>query len=80
MKTAISIDEPLLKKVDALAAEWKLPRSRVFALAAEELVRKHEDEAILEALDKVYGVEDEEERRLVDAHRRSHRQLLKGTW
>lgn len=81
MKTAISIDDSLLEKVDALAAEWRLPRSRVFALAAKELIRKHEDEAILDALNRAYEDDDGAgDELLARARRRSHRRQVEGEW
>ncbi len=80
MKTAISLDEMLQKKVDALAAQWRLPRSRVFAVAAEEFVRKHEDREMLKALDRVYGAEDAPEKVSKEARRQAHRRQVEGTW
>ena len=37
IKTAISLEEPLLQRIDKLARGLGLPRSRVLAQAAEEL-------------------------------------------
>lgn len=80
MKVAISIEENLLKRVDALATEWRMPRSRVFALAAEELILKHENREMLEALDRVYGEESDEDEARKQARRQAHRRQVEGTW
>lgn len=83
VKTAISIEEPLLAKVDELAERMELPRSRVLALAAEEFIRKHESQRLLEALNRAYEDEPEgesEESRVRSHWRRKHRQQAQGEW
>lgn len=81
VKTAISLDKPLLEQVDIVAQEMGVPRSRLFALAVEEYLRRRENEQLVETINKVHGDlddPDEESRQL--AMRRKQRELVKGTW
>jgi hypothetical protein len=54
MKTAISIDADIYREAEAAAALMGLSRSRLYALALEEYLRAHRDEAVTEALDRYY--------------------------
>ena len=55
VKTAISLDDKLLERVDALARETGLSRSRLFALAMSGYLEQYENQRILESLTEVYG-------------------------
>ena len=80
-KTAISLDEELLKKVDALAGELHLSRSGVFAEAVHEYLMRHENHLLFEAINDTYGKEqDGEERQLRRRRQRGHRRLVEGEW
>ena len=81
VKTAISIQKSLFDQVNDLAKELQVPRSRLFALAVEEFIKRYESRKMLELLDEVYGdVSDGDEEALLDGMRRQHRQLLEGQW
>lgn len=82
IKTAISLDEELLRRVDAVARELDEPRSRVLARAAEDFLRARESRQLLARLDRAYGagaaeVRESPEREL---RRARHRELLEGEW
>ena len=80
IKTALSIDESLFEQAEALAEELDVPRSRVFAMALEQFLRKHEGKKLLERIDAVYAdaaMTDEKETSL---RRAKHRELVEGTW
>jgi metal-responsive CopG/Arc/MetJ family transcriptional regulator len=64
MKTAISIDDGLLKEADETARLLGLSRSRLFALAVDDFLRKRRQEQMLLRLNEVYanGAESEEKR------------------
>lgn len=66
LKTAVSIRRDLAEKSDDLARELGVTRSRLYAMALEEFVRKHEDRRLFEQLNEAYadGL-DAEERRLL---------------
>jgi metal-responsive CopG/Arc/MetJ family transcriptional regulator len=62
VKVAVSLPEELFAQVEAVAADLKLPRSRVYANALEEYVRHWENRRLAEQLDAVYagGLTDED--------------------
>jgi hypothetical protein len=66
MKTAISIDEALLQEADETARLMGLSRSRLFALAVVDFLRRQRREQMLLRLNEVYAKGAEPaERRLV---------------
>lgn len=80
-KTAISLDRRLLDRLDAAARELDLPRSRLLARAAEEYLRRHENQRLLTRLNRVYGEDGgEEERALARRRRGAHRRRVEGDW
>lgn len=81
VKTAISLDAPLLKQIDAVAAELRMPRSRLLAEAAREFLLRHQNAKLLDTLNKAHasGPTDEEiEHRR--AWKRQHRRRVEGEW
>ena len=81
VKTAISLDAPLLQQIDAVAAELRMPRSRLLAEAAREFLKRYRNAKLLDALNKAHasGPSDEEiERRR--AWKRQHRRRVEGEW
>lgn len=81
VKTAVSLDEKLLERIDQVADELRLPRSRLLARAAEEFLVEHENRKLLERLNRAYSegpTAEEVELRL--RHRRRHRRLVEGSW
>lgn len=79
IKTAISLDEELLHRIDAVARELDEPRSRVLARAAEDFLRRRESRRLLQRLNLAHADEVREpvEKEL---RRRKHRGLVKGEW
>jgi predicted transcriptional regulator len=55
MKTAISIDDGLLREVDEAARRMGLNRSRLFALAVGDFLQRQRREQTLLRLNKVYA-------------------------
>ena len=55
VKTAISLDEKLFKRVNKLAQEMRVSRSRLFTLAVTDYLKKQENLVILAQLNKAYG-------------------------
>ncbi len=73
---AVSLEASLFDRVDALAREMKVPRSRVFALAVEEYLRRREVQSLLERINAAYGDgPDDEERAFIAASRRRLRRV-----
>ena len=81
VKTAISLASGTFARVDALAREMKVPRSRIFALAVEEFLDRHDARSLMAAIDRAYeGPPDAAEKRWRTAMRGKHRRLVQGEW
>jgi len=81
VKTAISIKEPLFHKLEELADEMEMSRSRLLALALEEFIERHENLRLLETLNAVYADDpQEEELELAAKHAARRREALEDTW
>jgi len=81
VKTAVSLDGSLLERIDDLAEELELPRSRVIARAAEEFLKRRESRRLLEELNEVYADEPTpEEMELQRRMRALHREVVTGEW
>ena len=55
MKTAVSLPEHLFRKADEVAGELGIPRSRLFAIALEQFLVNHRQQAVTERLNAVYS-------------------------
>jgi metal-responsive CopG/Arc/MetJ family transcriptional regulator len=58
MKTAISLPDSLFQAADQFAKQRGVSRSELYATAIEEYLQAHRDEAITQALNRVYGEDD----------------------
>ncbi len=77
LKTAITIERPLLERADALARQLKLPRSRLVSLALEEFIRSQESRDLLRRLDEAHSTgTNASEKRLLGGMRSRHRKLV----
>jgi Arc/MetJ-type ribon-helix-helix transcriptional regulator len=61
MKVAISIPEEILNEVEGLTKEFGCSRSRVFAIAVEELLKRRRTRGLLQALNEAYEDDTPEE-------------------
>ena len=81
VKTAISLQQALFEQVDALAQELQISRSRLFVLAVEAFIQRHQNRQLLEAINEAYGdLPDTEEQALRDRMRQQHRRMVEGQW
>jgi len=55
MKTAISLSDGLFEVAEQTAQYMGIPRSRLFALALEDYLARHNGEMITQKLNEVYG-------------------------
>jgi metal-responsive CopG/Arc/MetJ family transcriptional regulator len=60
MKVAVSVPDRVFEEAELVAKRLRVSRSRVYAQALEEFVRKHRGKSVREALDAVYGKESAE--------------------
>ena len=80
VKTAISLQQSLFERVKQLARDLDVPRSRVFVLALEEFIRRHENRHLLKRINAAYEDSSESEGKRLRQMRRSHRRIVKGEW
>lgn len=81
VKTAISVQEPLFHKIEEVAAELKVTRSRLFAMAVEKFIRDYENQKTLELLNEVYAdVHDEDERVVASMRKQLHKVVDQEEW
>jgi len=79
MKTAISLPDDLFEKVDQLAKDLHLSRSRIFTEAVRDYLARREGEKILRALNGVYSdAETEEETRLRRQRKKHYARTVKA--
>ncbi len=64
VKTAISLEEGLFRQAEELAHELQVSRSRLVALALEQLIHDYETKRLVEKLNEVYATGPDEEERL----------------
>jgi metal-responsive CopG/Arc/MetJ family transcriptional regulator len=81
MKTAISINDELLREADETARLMRLSRSRLFTLAVGEFLKRQRREEMLLRLNEVYanGV-DPADKRLVARIKNKLRPTVKERW
>lgn len=58
MKVAVSIPDPLFRRVERLARRWKMSRSQLYAFALEQIVDLEGDSEITHRLNAVYEGHD----------------------
>ena len=82
VKTAISLEEALFQQAEAIAHKMHVSRSRLFALALEEFIRKYQDQQLLEQINVAYADDalDTEGRATQRSMRRHQRRLVEGEW
>lgn len=79
--TTISIPEPLFEQVETFARKAQISRSRLFILAVQEFIRRHENQGLLEAINAAYDdLPSPEEQDCRHRMQQKHRQLAKGQW
>ena len=81
MKTAISIEDEILREADETARQMGVSRSRLFALAVSDFLQRHRQEQMLVRLNEVYANETEPaEKRLLKGIKAKVRPTVKDRW
>ena len=65
VKTAISLNESLFEKVETLTQELNISRSRLFAIAVQEFIERHETRRMIAAINKVQDEYTDDEDRAI---------------
>ena len=60
VKSAISIEESIFLRMDTLARDLGMPRSRLITMAMSEFLDRHERRKLLEKIDAAYAEPPEE--------------------
>ncbi len=77
VKTAISLDEELLIKVNRLSNDLHVSRSKVFTLAVQDYLKKQENQSLLAQLNEAYeDFPSEEERRISKSMQIKHNEMV----
>lgn len=81
VKTAVSIPNSLFKQTEAIARKMKISRSRLFAIALEDFIKRHKNRDLVEAINRAYdeGL-DADEKTLLRMIRRNQKKLSEGEW
>ncbi len=81
VKTAISIQKSLFEQAEKVARKMNVSRSRLFALALEDYLRRSENRELLEKINAAYEEEpDSTERTLRRKASGTHRRIVRGEW
>lgn len=81
MKTAISIEDGILREADETARQMGLSRSRIFALAVSDFLQRYQQEQMLARLNEVYAKDaGPNEKLLLRGIKAKIRRGLKKTW
>jgi metal-responsive CopG/Arc/MetJ family transcriptional regulator len=57
MKTAVSIPDPVFDAAETVARRLGMSRSELYAKALAEFMRRHRDDEVTQALNRVYGAQ-----------------------
>ena len=66
VKTAISIDSRIFKKVNRLARKLHISRSQFFTQAAKQMIKKDENLELLQKINEAYKGDDDTIRRKIE--------------
>jgi Arc/MetJ family transcription regulator len=81
MKTAISLDGDLLQQADKTAKQMGLSRSRLFALALRDYLRRNQQQQLVEQLNRVYaGKPDLPDKQITRRMKHKFRATIKDRW
>jgi metal-responsive CopG/Arc/MetJ family transcriptional regulator len=80
MKTAISVDDDLIREADRTAHEMGVSRSRLFSLALQRFLRDRRNAALLDELNQVYAGESAPEERTAMKIKSKFRATIKDRW
>ncbi len=81
VKTAISIQKSLFDQAEKIARKMKVSRSRLYALALEDYIRREQNRELLAQINAAYADEpDATETTWRRKTRGTHRRIVRGEW
>ncbi len=78
VKTAISLDEELFDRVNKLAGQLHISRSRLFTIAVQDYLKKLENQSLLALLNDAYSDSPNDEEMKISKSMRSKRRNIIG--
>jgi len=82
VKTAISIREELFEKVNNLAEELHISRSKLFVMAVQDFIKKNDSQSLLAQIDHAF--DDYPDAKEIEIHNKMRRKqalnLEKESW
>lgn len=81
VKTAISLQAHLFQRAGALARDMKLSRSRLFAVALEEFIQRHQNLELLDRINEAYDESpDPAEQKYRKTMKKRQLKMARGQW
>ena len=81
IKTAVSLQKSLFEQVDSLAREMNISRSRLFALALEDFIRRYQNRQLLEQINQAYSDKpDPDDQTYLKQMQAHQRKMVGGEW
>ena len=80
IKTAISIQKSLFEQAESLAQELNVSRSELFGLALETFVKNHQNQILLQEINKAYSEQDPSDQVRLSKMRKHHRKIVRNEW
>ncbi len=81
VKTAISIDSNIFKKVEKLSSKIKLSRSQIFSQAVEYFITKTDNLELLNKINEAYSdLPNESERNYLKKAKRNYKSKVIDKW
>jgi metal-responsive CopG/Arc/MetJ family transcriptional regulator len=81
VKTAISIQKSLFEQAESLAQQLNISRSHLFGLAIETFIKNHQNQMLLDEINKAYSDDpDPSEKVRLSKMRNQHRKLVENEW
>ena len=80
IKTAISIEKPIFDQVNNLAKNLNISRSRLFVIAAQEFIQRHNNLELLQAINDAYDDLPDVDTNIVDKMRPRYMKMVKDLW
>ena len=82
VKTAISLEENLFDQVNQLASDLHVSRSKLFALAVKDYLKKQESKKLLAQLNAAYSDSQSEEEKAISKamHKKQRKIVEQESW
>ena len=81
VKTAISVNRDIFRQSERLARRLRVTRSRLYSMAMQEFLRRHENDELLARFNEAYADgPDPEEKKWLDSALLQAARLTKGQW